>query len=95
MTGWAFYDLERGAWRPPVPMSGLIFDLPTLLWPNWVLGVTSEGLTAFKVDGGPPRLLVPHPKNSTFTFHHVAGDGRTVYLLRVNESADIWMATPP
>ena len=82
--------------RPPhlPPRRGR--PLPACFVPgNRLLLVNADGLYLSDSAASGGRLLLPHPPAGRYFGMTLARDGRTLYLLRLYESANIWQATLP
>ena len=60
-----------------------------------IAALAPEGVASISLVGGPTRLLAPHPRGGAYEGYGASRDGRTLYLARVYDNGDIWMATPP
>lgn len=68
---------------------------PFLLPPASLVFQTNEGLLMTDLAGKGERLLVANPKGGAYLLLTASRDGKTLYLDRVHENADIWEASPP
>jgi Tol biopolymer transport system component len=75
----------------PDPTAQICVPLP----PDGLAFLTGTGLVRTDLHGKDPTLLLSNPKGATYSWAASSRDGRAIYLSRVHENSDIWMATPP
>ncbi len=98
VTGLGFFSFEAQAWKTvPFPstanQAGTSYAL--LLGSDRIVTLAPHGVVSMSLAGGPTRLLASHPRNGAYQDYGMTRDGRTLYLTRIHDNADIWMATPP
>jgi len=90
----AVFTLSAGKYTAvpkPDATASLAFAMP----PDGVLFLTNTGLVRTDADGRNATSLGSHPKGGSYYSVSAGRDGRTIYLNRSHDNADIWMATPP
>ena len=90
----AVYSFQTGAYQP-MGKSMLFVGGPTFLAPSRFLFLTNEGISLADLSGQGTRLWRANPKGGSYAFVEPSRDGRTLYLVRIHENADIWGAAPP
>ncbi|HTR03209.1 MAG TPA: protein kinase [Thermoanaerobaculia bacterium] len=90
----ATFDPKTGSYTPMKGPAGAYFG-PYRLGPRSAVAVGGAGIWLLDPDGGEPRLLLPSPAAGIYISTSLTTDGKTLYLGRLHENADIWMATPP
>jgi Tol biopolymer transport system component len=90
----AILSLSTGTYAPvskPDPVVQLCVPLP----PGGLVFLTGNGLVRTDLQGKDPILLLSNPKGAAYSWAASSRDGKAIYLSRVHENSDIWMATPP
>jgi len=90
----ATFDPKTGSYARMKGPAGA-FAGPFRLGPRSAMAISAAGIWLLDPDGGEPRLLIASPAGGSYAYASPTTDGRTLYLGRVHENADIWMATPP
>jgi hypothetical protein len=99
LTGVGIFSLEKQAWESrPFAMKanqtgGSSYVI--LTGSDRIVALAPEGVVSMSLVGSPTRLLAAHPRNGAYQEYGVTRDGKTLYLSRMHDNGDIWMATPP
>jgi eukaryotic-like serine/threonine-protein kinase len=79
------------ALKGPTRFYGGPYSLP----PRSAVVTGNEGVSLIDLGGAESRLLLANPPGGSYLSAAATGDGKTLYLNRIHENADIWEATPP
>ena len=60
-----------------------------------LVAVTATGVQWRKLSGGPTRLVAANPRDARYITAGPNANGTSIDVVRVEQNADIWMATPP
>jgi Tol biopolymer transport system component len=87
------YDIVPPPSRLPVRQGRPL--TPFLVPGNRLLLLNADGLYLSELASSRGRLLLPHPPTGPYFGLTVSRDSKALYLLRLQENADIWQATLP
>jgi hypothetical protein len=90
----AVFSPDANRWEPVPAIPDLVAPA-VAIDSNHLVAATSAGVEWRALSGGPTRRLAPQPKDARYTRPGVAQGGSTLVLVRTEDNADIWMATPP
>jgi dipeptidyl aminopeptidase/acylaminoacyl peptidase len=95
VTGLGIFSLEKQAWESRPFETKVNQTYVIMTGSDRVVALAPEGVVSISLVGGPTRLLAAHPRNGAYQEYGVTRDGKTLYLSRMHDNGDIWMATPP